>query len=99
MIMSQNSRTCVIAAFAVAVVATAAAAQDCVRVDTDPPQSTLTLKLSSFESKAAPVTYCSLQPGVTYRLTISSKKKFRSGSLAGRRVSQRRWHSGCFLQR
>lgn len=51
----------------------AARAQDCVRIDTNPPKSSLTLKTSSYQSKVAPVTYCSLQPGITYRLTITAK--------------------------
>ena len=65
--------TFLLAALCVAAVSAPVAAQDCVRLDTDPPQSTLTFKLSSFESKVAPVTYCSLQPGVTYRLTMTAK--------------------------
>lgn len=48
-------------------------AQDCVRIDSDPPQASLTLKLSSYQSRVAPATYCSLQKGVTYRLTVSAK--------------------------
>jgi len=73
MTMWRITRICFIAACMVAVVAGPSAAQDCVRLDTDPPRATLTLKLTSFESKVAPATYCSLQPGVTYRLTISNK--------------------------
>lgn len=48
-----------------------ARAQDCLRVDTNPPASTLTLERGTYLSASAPTAYCSLEPGLSYRLRVS----------------------------
>jgi len=47
-------------------------AQDCLRVESDPPLSTITVGAATLTSTIAPGTYCTLQRGLTYTLTTSS---------------------------
>jgi hypothetical protein len=51
-----------------------AGAQRCVKIDSDPPQSTITMKNGSLVSQTTPANYCDLQPGYDYKLTV-----FRQG--------------------
>lgn len=51
-----------------------AGAQRCLHVDSDPEQATLTVRGGAGETQVAPADFCTLQPGLTYRLTV-----FRGG--------------------
>ncbi|MCK5408243.1 MAG: hypothetical protein KAJ37_12330 [Candidatus Krumholzibacteria bacterium] len=48
-----------------------AVAQRCLRIESDPGTATLTVRAETSVSKGAPASFCSLQPGFTYMLTIS----------------------------
>jgi hypothetical protein len=48
-----------------------AVAQQCVRVEADPETATLTVRSETTVSKGAPASFCSLQPGFKYMLTVS----------------------------
>jgi hypothetical protein len=48
------------------------AAQRCVRIEADPARSAITLTNGSVITQSTPANFCDLQPGLTYKLTISS---------------------------
>jgi hypothetical protein len=48
-----------------------AGAQRCLHVESDPLEATLTVRGGAGETRVAPADFCSLQPGLTYRLTVS----------------------------
>jgi hypothetical protein len=49
-------------------------AQRCLHIDSDPSEASLTVRSAVGQTQVAPADYCSLQPGLTYRLTV-----FRGG--------------------
>lgn len=51
-------------------VAAPARAQRCVKIEADPRLSTVTVKNGYMMSQATPASFCTLQPGLTYRLSV-----------------------------
>ncbi|MGD8413374.1 MAG: hypothetical protein PVF33_04040, partial [Candidatus Latescibacterota bacterium] len=47
-----------------------AAAQRCLKIESDPSPATVTVKKDFVMSQTSPGNYCGLQPGVTYRLSV-----------------------------